>query len=160
MAQLPEQPADDMLRGLLGSAPNQARPVNDDLYLRVWELEQNHTSSRWTITTFFMSVSFAIYGFSFQAQMLAPLPLAARVVALSIFWFAYLIFVRFNVYTRVLRHYLRELEQTGQTQISVQLRAAALMRRGGRRHVSSTRLLLYFGMLYTAGTLVLAWFVP
>ncbi len=38
----------------------------EELYLQIWEREQEHTKTRWNVTTFFVSISFAIFGFSLQ----------------------------------------------------------------------------------------------
>jgi len=148
------------LRQLLAQAPSGNELPRDEIYLRVWELEQNNTSTRWTNTTFFMSVSFAIFGFSFQAGLADPLPLGARLIALSIYWFAYLLFRRFNAYTEVLRGYLHDLEQRGQTTLNVQTLANARMKLGRRRFISGTRLLFYFGLLYTLSVPLLWWLTP
>ena len=53
--------------------------VNDETYLKVWEIEQNHVNTRWTVATFFFSISFAIFGFSFQPQLATPLSSLVRV---------------------------------------------------------------------------------
>src|SRR5262249_901448 len=109
-------------------------------------LEQQQTSTRWTVATFFLSVSFAIFGFSFQAGLAKPLPLIARVSGLAIYWFAYALFLRFNVYTRFLRGYQRELENARRTTLDVQTRARVRL---GAQRLSATWLLGYFGLLYT-----------
>ncbi len=36
--------------------------INDDVYLKIWDIEQKHTTTRWTLMTFYLSVSFAIFG--------------------------------------------------------------------------------------------------
>jgi hypothetical protein len=131
-----------------------ATPEQDEVYLKVWELEQQQTSTRWTVATFFLSVSFAIFGFSFQAGLAQPLPMIARASGLAIYWFAYALFLRFNVYTRFLRGYLRELEAARRTTLDVQTRAKGRLA-GGRR--SATWLLAYFGLLYTAAVVALWW---
>jgi hypothetical protein len=38
----------------------------DEIYLRIWEKQQDWTSTRWNIAIFFFSVSFALFGLSFQ----------------------------------------------------------------------------------------------
>lgn len=152
----------EALRRLLHHAPpaapaDPAPPIDDTTYLKLWELEQAHTNVRWTVATFFLSVSFAIFGFSFQAQLAPPLPLVARVSALTIYWFAYLLFQRFNRYTRFLRGYLRDLERAGRTTLDVQTRAE---RELADRALSTKRLLVIFGLLYSIGVALLAWLAP
>jgi hypothetical protein len=127
----------------------------DELYLRVWELEQTNTNTRWTITTFFMSVSFAIFGFSFQAGLDNALALSARLGGLAIYWFAYRLFLRFHAYTEMLRRYLYECEQQGVTRIRVQERAQQLLR---SLQPSSRELLRLLGLAYTIGVALLWWF--
>jgi hypothetical protein len=34
--------------------------TKDDIYMQIWQGEQDHTRTRWTVTTFFLSISFAI----------------------------------------------------------------------------------------------------
>jgi hypothetical protein len=157
----PERPSDDqLLRGLLVPDAGTAALPRDELYLRIWELEQGHTGARWANTTFFFSVSFAIFGFSFQVGLAEPLPLGARLIALSIYWFAYLLFRRFNRYTALLRGYLYELERSGQTSVTVQSRARAELRAAGSSRTSATRLLGYFGLLYSLSVPLLWWLAP
>ncbi len=77
--------------------------LDDDAYLRIMEIDQAHSSSRWTLTTFFMSVSFAILGFSFQDKIGLSASFAIRISGLLIYWFAYFMFKRFLDYNKVLR---------------------------------------------------------
>lgn len=56
--------------------------IDDDSNLKIWDIEQKHTGTRWTLMTFYLSVSFAIFGLSFQNKDLSvPLfvPLAVAV---------------------------------------------------------------------------------
>src|SRR5258708_2360979 len=68
---------------------------DDDAYLKIWQVDQEHSKSRWTLTTFFMSVSFAILGFSFQDKLAPSTSLAIRISGLLIYWFAYVMFQLF-----------------------------------------------------------------
>jgi hypothetical protein len=36
------------------------------------QAEQEHTRTRWTVVTFFMSISFALFGLSFQNKLAPP----------------------------------------------------------------------------------------
>jgi hypothetical protein len=51
----------------------------DDQYLTIWQGEQNYLRTRWSVSTFFMSISFAILGLSFQNAMLPSQTLAMRI---------------------------------------------------------------------------------
>jgi hypothetical protein len=55
--------------------------IDNDSYLKIWQADQEYIRTRWTVTTFFMSVSFAISGFSFQANIVPPERLAIRIAA-------------------------------------------------------------------------------
>lgn len=80
----------------------------DELYFKIWEREHSDMQARWTITTFFMSVSFAILGFSLQAKPTSTSALIAQsIVALAVYWFAYLLNKRLYYYTTFLRTQLR-----------------------------------------------------
>ena len=136
-----------------GAAEQNASAEQDEIYLKIWDLEQQQATTRWTVTTFFLSVSFAIFGFSFQASLAAPFPDAARLSGLAIYLFGYVLFLRFNVYTRFLRGYLRNLEARGRTSLDIQTQAAVLLR--GRPRRSATWLLGYFAALYMLAVVVL-----
>lgn len=47
-------------------ARNKTPLPQDDAYLQIWKIEQDHSRTRWTVTTFFLSISFAILGLSFD----------------------------------------------------------------------------------------------
>ncbi len=96
---------------------------SDELYFQIWEREQEHTKTRWNVTTFFVSISFAIFGFSFQTQKPPVSPIISHSVALAIYWFAFVLFWRFNSFTNCLRDYLREMEVSQKVRVNVQTRA-------------------------------------
>lgn len=127
--------------------------VNDEIYLRIWEKEQEHVRTRWTVTTFFLSVSFAIFGFSFQQNLALSSALAIRLASLIIYWFAYFLFTRFYDYTRFLRAYLIEMETSQQTSLRLESRASTRPRRG--MNLSTSRSLLFLGIIYVIGVGVL-----
>lgn len=58
---------------------------NEELYLKLWEREQEHTKNRWNVTTFFFSISFAIFGFSLPTKNLPVSPIISHSVALAIY---------------------------------------------------------------------------
>ena len=41
----------------------------DEVYATIWKVEQDHNRTRWTVTTFFLGLSFAIFGFSFRENI-------------------------------------------------------------------------------------------
>ena len=132
--------------------------AKNDIYLKIWEMDQKYMQIRWTITTFFMSVSFAILGFSLKAdKVLVPL-FVQQIAALAIYWFAYFLNLRFYDYTDFLRTYLLELEKSKQTTIDLQSNTQKFMKKRGKP--STTQLLLYFGILYTVGVIVIWIFFP
>ncbi|NTU81627.1 MAG: hypothetical protein HGA45_19970 [Chloroflexales bacterium] len=159
-----------VLQGLLAAPdpvptppPGPAAPglaTGDEIYLRVWEIEQEHGRTRWTVATFYLSISFAIFGFSFQAQLASPLPSISRVSAVCIYWFGVLLFSRFHVYNHVLRQYLREMEQQGHTSVKLHTGYDAVMRTRSRPLLAAGYMLIYFGLFYTVGVLLLLWLLP
>jgi hypothetical protein len=128
----------------------------EELYLKIWEIEQTHSSKRWTIATFFLGISFAILGFSFTTET-AQVPLLPQYLAAMIsYWFGWLLFVRLNHYSQFLRDYLSQLEAVGAVPFKLQAETRAFMSKKGI--FSTTKLLLYFGVLYTIGIIgILIW---
>ena len=49
-------------------APFVTPNFGDEAYLKVLEFQQEKAKGRWSVATFFMSVSFAVFGFSFQVK--------------------------------------------------------------------------------------------
>lgn len=127
----------------------------NEIYLKIWEIEQQHSSKRWTITTFFFGISFAVLGFSFQADKAKVPIMVPHVAAIISYWFAYLLFVRLNDYTNFLRNYLSELESTNQVSLDLQQKTKDFM--STRKRLSATQLLGYFGIVYAIG-IVVSWF--
>lgn len=134
---------------------SEQRADHELIYLTLWEREQEHTRTRWTVTTFFISVSFAIFGLSLQAQN-PPVPLwATHLASLAIYWFAYLLFLRFNRFTRFMREYLKDMERMSKVSIDLQTQADRAMRGNFQQFLSAPKLLLIFGLLYTAAVVLL-----
>jgi len=124
-------------------------PDYELIYLTLWEGEQEHTRTRWTVTTFFISVSFAIFGFSLQTSN-PPVPLyVVHLSSLAIYWFAYLLFLRFNRFTRFMREYLKDMERTGKVSVDLQTQADEAMREHSQKYLSASNLLFAFGLLYS-----------
>lgn len=132
----------------------QQTQVKDSVYLKIWQTEQQHMRTRWTVVTFFLSISFAILGLSFQSKFSSPEALAVRISGLFIYWFAYLLLLHFYAYTKFLRAYLIEMEKSGRTTLDIQSKAD-LSRLGSTKILSTTRLLFLFGLIYTVGIIAL-----
>lgn len=133
--------------------------IKDGTYLKIWQIEQAHQRTRWTVVTFFMSISFAILGFSFQSTMARSEALAIRIAGLLIFWFAYVLLIQFYSFTKFLRNYLMEMEKTGRTTFDIQSKIALAHISGSDSKraswKSTARLILYFGLIYTLGVILL-----
>lgn len=128
----------------------------DELYFKIWEREHSYMQARWTITTFFMSVSFAILGFSLQAKPTSTSALIAQsIVALAVYWFAYLLNKRLYYYTTFLRTQLKNLEP--QTTLKLQSDTEEAAKQW--RVPDTPTLLLRFGLVYTIGAIPIIWFI-
>lgn len=132
--------------------------VENEIYMKIWQADQEHVRTRWTVTTFFMSVSFAIFGFSFQAKLIPLDTLALRIAGLLIYGFAILIHLHFLEYAKFLRTYLLELEKSGRTTLDIQGRAGLELPPNNKKWQLTISLLLYFGLLYAVGVALL-WFL-
>ena len=120
--------------------------------MKLVDLEQKHTSIRWTVTTFFLSVSFAIFGISLRVEK-SPVPLfVPQLIAIGIYWFTYLLFLRFNDFTEFLRGYMSEMETSNQVDFDLQRKARSFMT--SRRRPNARQLLLFFGIICTAISLI------
>lgn len=131
--------------------------IVEDRYFKLWEREQEHTKTRWNVTTFFVSISFAIFGFSLQTSNLTVPPIISHSVALAIYWFACLLFWRFNSFTHCLRAELQAMETSGQVAFKVQTRANQSMGGQYSEWLSTAYLLFYFGVVYAIAVTVLWW---
>jgi hypothetical protein len=83
------------------------------LYLTLFQADLTHTTIRWTVTSFFMGISFALLGFSFQTSFSFISALAIRVSAIAIYWFAYILYLHYYDYNVFLRDYLLKMELSG-----------------------------------------------
>ncbi len=131
---------------------NDQNQIKDEAYLKIWEVDQEHVRMRWTVITFFMSVSFAIFGFSFQEKLISSESLALRIAALLVYWFAVLLLYHFYRFNRFLRNYMLMMEKEHQTSLDIQGKAndAHLAQKP-----STTALVLGLGIIYTGGVLLL-----
>lgn len=127
----------------------------DEWYFTIWKAEQEHSKIRWTVSTFFFSASFAIFGFSFQADLSTTLANLARLSGLVIYWFAFIMFLQFRQYTKFLRAYLRALENYKKTSLDVQIQTHLYSESSSKKLLSATKLLIYFGIIYAIIVLVL-----
>jgi hypothetical protein len=136
----------------------------DDAYLQIWKIEQEHSRTRWTVTTFFLSISCAVLGLSFDLKenqiavsvLGLSLPDAQRVIGSLIYWFGYILFIQFNRYTIFLRDRLKNMERQRLVSYSFQSDAREFMYSKFGAAFSATWLLFYFGILYTAIVIMLA----
>ncbi len=126
---------------------------NDEIYLKIWGIEQDHTKTRWTVYTFFASVSFAIFSLSFQDKLCHPTPSIMRLSGLVIYWFAYLLFWRFYNYSFFLRQYLKKFSEPTNLNIDKD-RTEFYKDEGFTKHFTSRRVLLVLGIVYTIATVI------
>lgn len=142
----------------LGDVQNPQEKAYDERYLNIWGREQGYMQARWTITTFFLSVSFTIFGLSLQAKTTSPSVLIAQcIVALAVYWFAYLLNSRLYYYTVFLREYLKTLEDKSKTTLDLQTKIDEKSKQW--RVPPTTQLLLLFGLVYTVGAIFIVWFL-
>lgn len=135
----------------------------DDAYLQIWKIEQDHSRTRWTVTTFFLSISFAILGLSFDPnETLAgvklfglSMPNVQRFIGLFIYWFGIALFLQFNRYTTFLRSRLRDMEKQKLVSFNFQSEAREFMYSNTRAAFSAKWLMIYFGILYTGIVIIL-----
>ena len=128
-------------------SPDEAK----DLYLKVWEKEQSYILIRWTVVTFFISTSFAILGFSFNASNPKLPIIIPQIISCAIYWFAFLVHLVLYDLTEYYRGYLLKMETEGLVQYDVRTEANRFFterrKKFGRPH--PTKLLAYFGIGYT-----------
>lgn len=140
--------------------PKKPLPM-DDTYLQIWKIEQEHSRTRWTVTTFFLSISFAILGLSFDSRdnltslWNINMPDLQRIIGLFVYWFGYSLFAQFNRYSNFLRKRLRDMEEKKQVSFSLQTEAKSFMYSKFHSAFSASWLLIYFGVLYTIVVLLL-----
>jgi hypothetical protein len=119
-----------------------------DIYLKIWEIEQKHTSTRWTVAIFFLNVSFIVFGLSYQPQQNPVSRWVLQLAALGIYWFAIAMLERFSRFTAVLRDYLYDMESSKQTTLEIQSKSNDYMRKS-KIIPDARRLMRGFGILYT-----------
>ena len=134
----------------MSSDPIQPK-IDNETYLKIWQIEHDHERTRWTVVTFFLSISFAILGFSFQSKLAPTDVIALRITSLLIYWFAYALLQRFFIFTKILLAYLIEMEQSGRTDIDIHSKAKAAQ----PAKLSTINLILFFGLIYTVGIFLL-----
>ena len=137
------------------------KTVRDDIYLKIWQTEQDIINRRWLTTSFFMTVSFALFSFTLQRNpdptvgFDASVMLVPRILAVVLYWFSIVLFFQFTRYTDYLRVYLREMEDKEETSLSLETSAQGVMRGPWARFTVTRWLLVYFGILYTVAVIVL-----
>ncbi len=129
----------------------------ESIYMAMWKIEQEHSRTRWTIATFFFSVSFAIFGLSFTTAtpVGSSINHLQRIAGLVLYWFSFVLFYQFNRYTRYLRGRMIEMERKGEVPFTFQSDANKFMYGRVRRFSSATWLLFYFGLLYLGAVILL-----
>lgn len=121
--------------------------IDDHAYLEIWKADQEFVRTRWTIVTFFMSVSFAIFAYSFQIR---PHPaLAIRIFCLFIYWFSVTMHAHFYQHNSFLRNYLIYLENSGHTTLNLQSKLYEQRKNPFRR--STGKFLAALGLIYAVG---------
>lgn len=128
---------------------------DNDVYIEIWKAEQQYIGTRWNNVTFFIGISFAILGFSFQNGLTSTEALAIRISGLLLYWFAYILYLHFYVYTNFLRSYLISMEQSGRTKHNIQSMAQAATSIGFNKYLNTRKMLLYCGAFYSSGIILL-----
>src|SRR5690242_20001347 len=118
--------------------------IDDHAYLEIWKADQEFIKTRWTITTFFMGGSFALFAYSFQIKPLGAL--AIRIFGLFIYWFAVFIDTHFYQHNKVLRRYLVYMEESDRT--SFDLQSKIHEERKDKSHRSTGKFLVALGILF------------
>jgi hypothetical protein len=121
--------------------------IEDNAYLEIWKADQEFIRTRWTITTFFIGGSFALFAYSFQVKPLAAL--AVRIFGLFIYWFAVIIDTHFYRHNKVLRGYLVYMEESGRTTLDLQSKIHE--QRKDKYHRSTGKFLAALGLIYAIG---------
>ena len=135
--------------------PQHLTGIDDEIYMKIWKTEQQYISTRWNNVTFFIGISFAILGFSFQSNLALPEAFAIRISGLALYWFAYAFYLHFYAYTHFLRTYLIEMETSGRTKHTIQSKAQVAVSIGINKYMATRRMLLYFGTFYSLGVILL-----
>ncbi len=163
---------DQIERPITGQSLSQ-NPLENDTYLGLLKANQDHARVKWTTVTYFMSLSFALFGISFpfssQGQAVEH-TLLIRVSALSIYWFTFLLFLHFQAYSELLVTAMKKMETTPKEAKPVDERldeketprtTIRIYTQEGKgfiyRILTSRNLLVYFGMIYTVAV-VLLWY--
>jgi hypothetical protein len=132
----------------------------NDIYLKIWAQQQESVKQRWSVITFFFTISFAIFGFSLQIENLNH-PIAGtfqRIAAVVIYWFTYLIYRQYSDWSGFLRKQLEKIESEHHVIVPLQFEWQKYSK-GIRQWFFIKNLLLYFGLLYTLSTILLFyWF--
>ncbi len=128
--------------------------VNNELYLTIWNAEQEFSKTRWTVVTFFLGICFVILGYSFQPNLAWSQTIAIRIFGTFVYWFAYSLYIHFYKFTVSLRSYLVNMEIEGKTTLDIQSTIGKSP--GIRRQITTTKLLFLFGLICSAGVVFLS----
>ena len=121
-------------------------PNNND-YLKILELEQSFIKLRWSIVTFFITVSFAIFSFSMQGKVEVVPAYLQQILAIFVYWFSFFIHVLLHKYTDFLRNYLKSMEENKETTLKLRTEAEKYLSK--KLLISITQLLVILGVIYT-----------
>ncbi len=172
-----------MQEGLSETTPQPSGLIPDEKYFRLLDIQQRWNTTRWTATSLFLTISFALFGLSLQVpdtllppESVATYRLLERLLGLGIYWFAYLLFLRYDDWSKHLREHLAELEKNPATTMRLQeswsrkfgkrqksekdkdkerIPFRQKLRRFVRRFTSVSKLLAYFGLLYAVSVAAL-----
>jgi hypothetical protein len=141
---------------LLQELPKRIAEETDynEVYLRIWEQQQECVRTRWNHVTFFLGISFAIFGLSLQNNN-PLLAVIIRVCALSVYWFSYLLYNRSTEWSEFLVQYLEEFENKYSFQYPIQRQWKVYEKKHQIRWLGTRRLLLIFGVIYLATSIIL-----
>lgn len=135
-------------------------PHQVSLYLKILDIQSQFATRRWTITTFFIGLSFAILGFSiplFRVENSNRYIISTRCITAGIvYWFAYFLSASLYIYSKSLRDYLEKLEQSNDSKrvpFDFQSKTKVYMKNQRTKGIftlpTTTKLLKYFGFVYS-----------
>ena len=110
--------------------------------------------TRWFIATFFIGISFIIFGFSFKISNTNLSIVFMHFSALLIYWFAFILYSTFNRYINFIVKYLINMEESKKVDINFQTNLQEFMRMQSKIPFT-LRFLFWFGIFYTLIVLVI-----
>ena len=126
---------------------------DNELYITIWQEEQEFSKTRWTTVTFFLGISFVILGYSLQPGLTGFQAIIIRIFGIFVYWFGYLLYTHFYKFTISLRNYLINMESTGRTNLNIQSTIGNSP--NIKRKINTRRLLFIFGLIFSLGIICL-----